>query len=285
VYAWVPDPILPVPHEKMPYETSTAYMALIFTITIIASWWAELVITALCIMIRKGPYSYGMGKVPTRGSERPMRGDAHFWYRWLRAPEGWLPIWAWMLILFIVAGCWGAGWGVHMWIVNDYLTTNTSGIFWTVIASFYIIVPVLHTFWAGMFFYRQWLGAAVFCAVLYFAAVGVQFGMTLSYPVVYLNSLFVYQQYQWTSFGLGGCVQLLWAFYVLIVTVIVYVRNKDRTDDELAPDEDEVEAQAMAALHAGDLATIKANSILTADALMAPLQGRIVRRRVTSARV
>jgi hypothetical protein len=111
---------------------------------------------------------------------------------------------------------------------------------------FFGIIPILAGAWAVFLFHCHYLGWSLAFAVLYFAAAGVTFGMTLAYPIQYpqptTNS---YLTYQWIAFGMGACAQFLWSCYVLAVAIALYVKNNQRTSADLAADETMEERTAV----------------------------------------
>ncbi len=257
------------------YASSPAYQGFWLSLTIAYALGWGAVMTGVLLYMRMGNFKYHMGKRSRAGSVRPHYGHDNYWYRWLVVPSGWLPTWAWMLLLFIVWGLWGCGWGLFGWIVNDYAVGFTSSSMWLTIVSFMLIVPVLAGMWAIAFFFCQYLGWALIGSVLVVLASVVQFGMTISYAVLYPATSAVepataaqYVTYQWLAFAFAAP-QFVFYIYVLAMNVMIYLANRDRDmDNDLAPDEEE-EERVLVEAKLDEMDTIMGAAIGASDTKMA----------------
>lgn len=235
------------------FETSAPFMG--FTMTLWALWWlGAAVICSVLHILRSWPYVYGMGddykgyrtkegKIAI--GEKPVHGEAAFWYHHLKKPAGMIPPWAWAFCWTLSCVAAGLGAGFAFWIADS--TNNI----WLTIMSFFLIIPALAGLWAIVFFVACSLGGSLFVAVINFAAAGVQFGMTLAYPLVWPASNTgtpTFWQDQWLAFGLS-ILYMVWTLYVMVINVLLYTRNHDMDDEENEASEVLKAAYSMAVDH------------------------------------
>lgn len=223
------------------FDTSVQYqgLSIVFFGGIAYALGIQFVWTLMALWTATGKHSYGPGKRP-EDEYTALHGDTDFWYRWLRVPDHWLPLWGWTLITFIVAGTFGAATGLFVWIVNDY-----AGYYWLTIVCFFFIIPILAGAWAVFLFYGHYLGVSLAFAILYCIASGVLVGMTCAYAVQYPQTGAAYLSYQWIAFGMGSLPQFLWSVYVMAVAINMYMHNSDRSMNDLAPGESKEERQTV----------------------------------------
>jgi MFS family permease len=270
------------------YDTSIQYQAFELTETLAYALCSGFLLTLSLLWVRMGQYKYGCGKKPPKNSLRPSYGAEHYWLRWVHFPWWWIPTWAFGLLLLVVWGLWGAGWGLIAWIVNDFAGVAVSSMFWLTIICFMLIVPALAGVWAVMFFGCNYLGWSLIFSVLIVLASGVQFGMTIAYAIIYPNGTSSNFTYQWIAFAFA-IPQLLFYIYVLALNIVVYLLNKDRDMDgdlevDLAADET-VEERALVRAHIAQLDDIAVSSVVASDEKLASYTRSITSRRMGTRRV
>jgi hypothetical protein len=223
------------------YATSIQYQGFTLATTTLYVLAAQFVATVLSIGYAVGDHKYGWGKKPV-GRARAHFGSVGYHYRWMDTPEIWLPTYGWFICVFLVSVTAGLGMGFTEWIVSDYSPNTTSGNFWLTIVAFFIIIPVLAMLWAISLFQLQSIGWSLIFALLYFAAAGVQVGMTVAYVAMYqcevtdttavnYNSHCTtspYRTYQWLALFLGAALQFIWSCYVVAVAIKTYMKNRNR---------------------------------------------------------